>query len=121
MASTTPGADVIDKRQIMPHLGKELAIAERGICFPLKGRGQERANGTLEGLAEQQTGRILELPAEAGEATVVVEAVTGGDSWHATKAHWSRLHVVERRERFVPRGTDDGPELSAFDGRHLTI
>ena len=74
-------SDVINKRQIMPHIAKKLVITEEAIVCPLKAE-YERANGTLEGLAEQRLGGILELPAEAGDATVTVRAVTGGDSLH---------------------------------------
>ncbi len=58
-----------------------MAIVEEGVIFPLKAV-LERANGTLEGLAEQQVGGTLELPAEVGHATAVVRACAGGDSWH---------------------------------------
>ncbi len=53
----------------------------------------ERANGILEGLAEQRLDGILELPAEAGDATVVAHAFAGGDRWHETGRHWFRLRV----------------------------
>jgi hypothetical protein len=113
-------ANAINRRQIMPHLVKELATVEEGIVFPRKAEC-ERANGTLRGIAEQRLGGILELPAEVGDAIVVVRAVTGGDSWHEDTMHWPRLHVTPRQTRFVPRGTDDGPELSTLDSSRLFV
>ena len=86
--------------------------------FPFKAEF-DRANGMLEGLVEQRTCDLLELTAEVGDATVVAKTVTGGDIWHATK-FW--LHVVSRRTRCVPCGTDDGPELSPLDvGRIMLL
>ncbi len=66
----------------------------------------EIANGTLEGLADQWIGGLLELLAEVGDATVLARACTGGDSWHETEKHWFCLHAVPRHARFVPPGKD---------------
>ena len=74
-----------------------------------------------KGLVEQRLGGILELPAEVGDATVVVKAVTGGYGWHDSAIHWFRLHVVSRRKRFMPCEIGGRPEFSANDAGSLTL
>ena len=71
---------VVDRRQLLPYIVRELETAEEGIVYPLKAE-YERRNNTLEGIGSGGHSQLLEWPADAGDLDVIARPIETGDRW----------------------------------------